>query len=304
VNSYLLGWPERLSKDRLAAGSCDIVAQWRKSESVKHHMGDPDNHAKVFNPLWRAIFAGELPQLQRGRKMLRLLSPTASHRCRLCYAGFDGISAPMMRAIGRGQWLRNPHYCKKCESVLAEQRGGAEIEIAVLYADVRGSTQLAARLGPTEFAALMQRYFQIAIKVFTWSDAIVDKMVGDEVIGIYVPSLTGADYRQRAVRAGLELLRATGHTDPAGPWLSIAVGVHSGETFMGSIGVDGGNYQFAALGDPMNFGARLVAAANGGELIISEVVWSDVSSNISAEPRNLELKGYAEPVRAYVVRAA
>ena len=108
---------------------------------------------------------------------------------------------------------------------------------------------------PTEFAALMQRFFQTAIKIFTWTDAIVDKMVGDEVIGIYVPCLTGSDYRHRAVEAGLKLLRATGHADTAGPWLSIGVGVHSGVTFMGSIGVEGGNYQFAALGEAMNFGA-------------------------------------------------
>src|SRR6187551_228353 len=110
-----------------------------------------------------------------------------------------------------------------------------------------GSTQLAAGMSPAEFAGLMQRFFQTAIKVFTWTDAIVDKMVGDEVIGIYVPCLTGSDYRHRAVAAGLNLLRATGHADSAGPWLPIGVGVHSGITFMGSIGVEGGNYQFAAL---------------------------------------------------------
>ena len=62
----------------------------------------------------------------------------------------------------------------------------------------------------------MQRFFQTAIKVFTWTDAIVDKMVGDEVIGIYVPCLTGPDYRKSAVEAGLKLLRATGHADPRG----------------------------------------------------------------------------------------
>ncbi len=236
-------------------------------------MVDLTDQTKNFNPLWRAIFSGEHPELRRGRKMLRLISPTAHDRCRLCYAGFDGFSAPVMRAIGRAQWLRNPHFCEKCESVLAEQRGGAEIEIAMLYADVRGSTQIAAGMRPAEFAALMQRFFETAIKVFTWTDAIVDKMVGDEVIAIYVPDLTGPDYRQRAVEAGLKLLRATGHADAAGPWLSIGVGVHSGETFMGSIGVEGGNYQFAALGDAMNFGARLVAAAKGGEMIMSEVVW-------------------------------
>ena len=145
---------------------------------------------------------------------------------------------------------------------------------------------------PTEFAALMQRFFRAAIKVFTWTDAIVDKMVGDEVIGIYAPCLTGPDYRKRAVAAGLKLLRATGHADPAGPWLSIGVGVHSGETFLGSVGVEGGNYQFAALGPPMNFGARLVASAKGGEMILSEEVWQDVSGTIPAEPRSLELKGH------------
>jgi len=265
-------------------------------------MIDSVDPTKNFNPLWRAIFSGEHPELRRGRKMFRLMSPTAHDRCRLCYAGFDGFSAPVMRAIGRGQWLRNPHFCEKCESVLAQERGGAEIEIAMLYADVRGSTQLAAGMRPAEFAALMQRFFQTAIKVFTWTDAIVDKMVGDEVIGIYVPCLTGPDYRQRAVAAGLKLLRATGHAAPAGPWLPIGVGVHSGETFMGSIGVEGGNYQFAALGDTMNLGARLVGAAKGGELIMSATVWNDVSGEISAEPRSLELKGYAERVTAYVAR--
>ena len=71
---------------------------------------------------------------------------------------------------------------------------------------------------------------------------------------------------------------------------------------MGSIGVEGGNYQFAALGDPMNFAARLVGAAKAGEMIMSETIWKTVSGKIAAEPRSLELKGYAEPQKAYVAR--
>ena len=257
-----------------------------------------------LNAFWQQMLSGEHPALRRGRKMMRLLSPTAGDRCRLCCVGFDGFTAPALRLMGLGPWRRNPHFCEQCEAVLAKERGGAEIEIAMLYADVRGSTGLAAGMRPAEFAALMQCFFQIAMKVFTKTDAVVDKMVGDEVIGIYLPGFTGSDYRQRVVAAGLELLRATGHTDPAGPWLSIGVGVHAGKTFVGSIGVEGGNYQFSALGDPMNFCARLVAAAKGGEMIISEAVWSDVSGSISAEPRSLELKGYAEPVKAYVAVAS
>lgn len=265
-------------------------------------MNDPAAGPQDFNPFWHAMLSGEHPALRRGRRMFRLISPTAADRCRLCFAAFDGFTAPIMRAMGRAPWRRNPHFCEKCESVLAEHRGGAEIEIAVLYADVRGSTQIAAGMRPAEFGALMQRFLQTAMKVFTRSDAMVDKMVGDEVIGVYLPGLTGSDYRQRAVAAGLELLRATGHADPAGPWLSIGVGVHAGEAFVGSIGVAGGNYQFAALGDTMNFGARLVAAAKGGEMIMSEAVWKDVSGEISAKPRSLELKGYAEPITAYAAQ--
>ena len=134
--------------------------------------------------------------LRRGRKMMRLLSPTAGDRCRLCYVGFDGFTAPAFRLLGFGPWRRNPHFCEQCEAVLAKERGGAEIEIAMLYADVRGSTELAAGMRPAEFAALMQRFFRIATMVFTKTDAVVDKMVGDEVIGIYLraspaPSIAG-----------------------------------------------------------------------------------------------------------------
>jgi adenylate cyclase len=265
-------------------------------------MADPTKEIENFNPFWQAMLSGEHSALRRGRRMFRLLSPTAADRCRLCLAAFDGFTAPLMRAIGRAPWRRNPHFCQKCETVLQEHRGGAEIEIAVLYADVRGSTQMAAGMRPAEFGALMQRFFQTATKVFSKSDAIVDKMVGDEVIGVYLPGLTGSDYRQRAVAAGIQLLRDTGHADPAGPWLPIGVGVHAGKTFVGSIGVEGGAYEFAALGDTMNFGARLVASAQRGELIMSETVWQAVSGDIAAEPRKLKLKGYDRPVTAYATQ--
>jgi adenylate cyclase len=255
-----------------------------------------------YNPFWHAMLSGEHPALRRGRRMLRMLSPTAHDRCRLCLAGFDGFTAPAMRLMGRAPWLRNPHFCEQCEAVLAKERGGTELEIAMLYADVRGSTQLAASMGPADFAALMQRFFQTATTVFSRSDAVVDKMVVDEVIGVYLPGLTGSDYRQRAVTAGLELLRVTGHADSRGPWLSIGVGVHAGKTFVGSIGVEGGNYQFAALGDPMNFCARLVGVAKGGEMVMSEAVWKEVPGEKTAAPRSVQLKGYAEPVKVYVMR--
>jgi adenylate cyclase len=128
--------------------------------------------------------------------------------------------------------MRNPHFCDLCETMIREHRGGAEMDIAVLFADVRGSTPMAARMRPAAFGALMQRFYLAATKVFRETDAVVDKMVGDEVLGLYFPGLTGIDYRRAAAqRRASQLLRATGHGSAEPPWLSIGIGVHTGKAF-------------------------------------------------------------------------
>jgi adenylate cyclase len=232
--------------------------------------------------------------------MLKLISPYMADRCRLCYAPFTGISAPIARWMGRGPWQRNPHYCEQCEQFFREHRGGTEIDIAVVYADVRGSTQMASRMAPSEFGALMQRFYLTATKVFVAGDAAIDKMMGDGVIGLCWPELGETDHRRRAALCGIELLRATGHGTHDGPWLSIGVGVHAGPAFVGSLGVEGGAYEFAALGETMNVGARLVAAAGAGQIVVSDAVWPHVPDEFSADSRSLTLKGVEQPVAVHI----
>ena len=253
------------------------------------------------DPFWRNVLSGRTRTVLWKRRLFRLLSLGADQRCHLCWAPFEGLAAPLMRTIGRGPWRRNPRFCDECERVFREHRGGAEVELAVLYADVRGSSQMAARMQPAEFAALMQRFFILSSKVLIGNNAMIDKMVGDEVIGLFMAGMVGPSYRRDAVRAGLGLLRATGHGDGREPWLPIGVGVHSGIAFVGSIG-DDSNYEFAALGETMNTGARLVAAAGAGELVISDTLWPDVSGELKAEQRSLTLKGIDGPVTAHVAR--
>ncbi len=263
-------------------------------------MTDPHVHSHD-DPFWGDVLSGRLRSKLWMRQLFRLISPDAGHRCHLCWAPFEGLAAPVMRRIGRGPWRRNPRFCDECERAFREHRGGAEVELAVLYADVRGSSQMAARIQPAEFAALMQRFFIMATKVLTRNNAVIDKMVGDEVIGIFMQGMVGPSYRRDAVKAGLGLLHATGHADATGPWLPIGVGIHSGVAFVGSIG-DGSNYEFAALGASMNTGARLVAAAGQGELVMSAAVWPDAAAEVTAEPRTFTLKGIDGPVTAHVAR--
>jgi adenylate cyclase len=256
------------------------------------------------NPFWHDVLSGRIRKRVWRRRLFRLISPGARERCHLCLAPFDGIIAPLMRAIGRGPWRRNPHYCDKCELLFTGCPGGAEVELAVVYADVRGSTKLAAQMRPIEFVALMERFFIAATKILTASGAAIDKMVGDEVVALYLPGLIGdrRNYRRKATHAGIELLRATGHADESGPWLPVGVSVHSGVAFVGSIGTERGTHEFAALGETMNLGARLVTAAGTGEIVISDAIWPDVAGEIKAERRTLKLKGIDGTVMAHVAR--
>jgi class 3 adenylate cyclase len=67
--------------------------------------------------------------------------------------------------------------------------GGAEVEISMLSADVRGPTTLAEQMQPTDFGMLMNRFFDCANRVVIDSDGVVDKLVGDEVVAFYVPAV-------------------------------------------------------------------------------------------------------------------
>jgi adenylate cyclase len=95
---------------------------------------------------------------------------------------------------------KNPNYCDVCETFVRTHPGGAEVEISMLFADVRGSTTLAEQMRPTEFSRLMNRFFDCANRVVIDSDGLVDKLVGDEVVALYVPAV-GPDHARKAVDA-------------------------------------------------------------------------------------------------------
>ena len=66
----------------------------------------------------------------------------------------------MLRYIGKGRWPGNPAYCSGCFRDLYRYRVGAEIECTSFFADVRGSTALAEKIGPTEFRGLLDRFYE------------------------------------------------------------------------------------------------------------------------------------------------
>ena len=181
--------------------------------------------------------------------------------------------------------------------------GGTEIEISLLFADVRGSTNLAGSMGAAEFSQLMSRFYHAATNVLIRTDAFIDKLVGDEVIGLYIPGYAGKHHARKAVHAAQRLGRAMGYGTPAGPWLPIGVGVHTGVAYVGTVqGTEGAVTDFTALGDSVNVAARLGSTAKPGEALISDVTYAAAGLKLGyLERRQLELKGKADPVSVRVL---
>jgi adenylate cyclase len=215
-------------------------------------------------------------------------------RCRLCRAPYGGFGGRIMRRVGFGPSRKNPNLCSTCFE--KAPMGGAEMEIGVLFADVRGFTSLAETMPPTEVAELLNRFYAAATGVLSRS-AVIDKLVGDEVMALYLPPLLRDGWEDEMLRDASELLEAVGFADD--PWLPLGVGLDVGRAFVGNVG-EGEVKDFTALGDVVNTAARLQSAAESGQIVISERLCGRLSGGLGgAKAVTMTLKGKAEaePVR-------
>ena len=267
----------------------------------------------ALNELWQMyLTTGDVPK-GAGRPwfMSRRLRPLikrlpANPRCRLCDYPFEGAGGFVARSLlGVAPSTLNPLICNVCESAIQEYGGGAEIELSLLFADVRGSTTIAEKLSPAEFSRLIDRFYTAASQVLFWKYGLLEKLIGDEVAGFFVPGIAGPQHARVAIEAGQEILRATGHTDPAGPWVPVGVGVHTGVAYVGAVGAGGGVPDITVLGDAVNTAARIASQAGAGELLFSEAARDAAGlPNAGLETRHLSLKGRSEPIDVWVKQAA
>jgi adenylate cyclase len=255
------------------------------------------------NEVWRQSLLGGEPMLGRAHHLFGLLP--SNPRCKMCNAPFQGFGAPIMRLIGKRQSNKNPHFCSACESFASTYQGGTEIELTMLFVDVRGSTSLAEGMNPTEFSNLMNRFYEEAINVLVHYDAFIDKLVGDEVTALFFPGFAGQDHARSAIEAGKKLLDVMGYGQPGGAWIPIGVGIHTGVAWVGAIsGANGDFKDFTALGDNVNITARLASKASAGEVLVSEDTCNAARFDFKdLEKRELELKGKSELVSVRVLRA-
>jgi adenylate cyclase len=248
---------------------------------------------------WRKV-------LTEGHRPLRILHLLFRYlpsppRCKGCHNPFGGVGGKLVGLFGFTPSRKNPNLCTKCCDKLPP--GGAELDIAVLFVDVRGSTAIGERLAPSEYATLINRFYRAATEVLIRYDAIIDKLIGDEVMALFIPGICGPEYHRRAIEAAVALLRAVGYGASKLPWLEVGGAVHSGLTYVGNVGSEG-VVDFTALGDTVNTASRLASSAASGEILVSEASYAKVSERFpDLSQRTLSLRGKEAPFEARVLGA-
>ena len=254
---------------------------------------------------FRAVLSGDHRGLTRMRTTLKRIP--AAPRCKLCAAPFEGLGGAILRHAGFGRFPGNPALCRNC--ITAFRRDGltgAEIPVTLLFADVRGSTGIAERLRPSEFRAFLDRFYRIGTDVILARDGLVDKLVGDEVIGLFFGGVTGPRHAAAGIAAAEEMMRRASHPDatPLGS-IPLGAGVHTGEAYVGTTGPEGAVDDFTALGDAVNTTARLASTAAAGEVLVS-VAAAEAAAYATAgiERRTLTVRGRHDAIEVVVLRPA
>jgi adenylate cyclase len=213
-------------------------------------------------------------------------------RCAVCRAPYEGVGGRIMGRFGFAPSRKNPRLCSQCFE--KAPLGGVEMDVGILFADVRGFTPLAERHAPDAVVALLNRFYAAAVEVLC-EHAIIDKLVGDQVMALYLPRVFPGEPAQH-MAADAEALVA------AAPWVELGVGLDYGRAYVGNVG-SGEVKDFTAIGDVVNTAARLQAAAASGEIVMSARAYERAGAlTPSAERRTLSLKGKAEPETAMVWR--
>jgi len=192
-------------------------------------------------------------------------------------------------------------FCERCGAPVAAATEAVRKTISVVFGDLVGSTALQETLDPESTRRVMARFYDVVRGAVAEHAGEIHKFVGDGVLAIFGTPVVREDDALRAVRcaaamiAGLEALGDELERD-VGVRMRLRVGVNTGELVVSGDG--------ELVGDAMNTAARFEQAAAPGEVLISESTRRLVRDHVELEelPR-LTLKGKADPVRAWRVRA-
>ena len=178
--------------------------------------------------------------------------------------------------------------------------GGKQVNIAVLFVDVRGFTPMSELLEPAQVVEILNRYLTLISDCIFRHGGTLDKFVGDAAMAFWGAPLPQEDYVMLAARAAMDMVDGSQALseelmEKYGRTVSFGVGIHVGEAVVGNIG-SLRRMDYTAIGDTVNTAARLEANAPGGTVYISRAVADALGERIRTTSLgdSVKLKGKKE----------
>jgi adenylate cyclase len=185
--------------------------------------------------------------------------------------------------------------------------GGENLEVAVLFCDLRGFTQTTDGMAPHNVVGLLNEYFFALTDVIFSFDGTLDKYIGDGIMALFGAPIPSKDDPLRAVKAAKRMQEKVveineKRREMKQVALELGIGVDLGEVTVGNIGSPK-RMEYTAIGDAVNLASRLVDKAGPGEILITSEVNSRVSEAVSTTKveKKIRVKGKKGEVQVYRV---
>lgn len=193
------------------------------------------------------------------------------------------------------QLLRDPSQLKL---------GGIRKPIAIVFSDIRGFTSYSEHLPPERLVEVLNTYLAMAADAVMAFEGVLDKFIGDAVMGLFNVPLDQTHYTLRAVKAALKMqadIRAYHARTGVERHLNFGVGINAGDAVVGNIGTEQ-QRNYSAIGDSVNYAKRLQENAKGGQILISQAAYRHVEDFVNViELPPLQVKGRSIPELVYEV---
>jgi class 3 adenylate cyclase len=180
-------------------------------------------------------------------------------------------------------------------------------EIVVAFCDLRGFTPFAESSEPEEVMAVLRDLHTALGEEISRYEGTLERFTGDGLMVFFNDPIPCEDAPQRAVRMAIgmrERVRALSESwSRRGHRLGLGIGIAQGFATLGRIGFEG-RFDYAAIGSVTNLSARLCGEAEAWQILVTERVLGEVTSEVTASPvGEIALRGFRQPVSVYDVQA-
>jgi class 3 adenylate cyclase len=182
----------------------------------------------------------------------------------------------------------------------APTSAGEERVVSVVFADLAGFTPFSETRRPTEVLEMLNAFWAAVVPAIDAAGGVIEHFAGDGIMAIFNARGDEPDHARRAARAARAIIEASRPIAASRPdWPTFRVGVNTGPAVLGEVGA-AERRSFAVIGDTTNTAARLMAAAEPGQIVVGRATWEALGDDRAGVALGgIRVKGKREPVEAW-----